>query len=384
MPVPDHPLRHFAARPTPRLYLVKACVSLFVAFPLLALAAPARAGHWVLTTTGSGQAMVGSGGMLETFTPPPPSTNSVTINSIGAGWSTGPCFSGTPGTTTAKANLQVTVTGTWTSDTNSDNTAPPGVWLSESSTAYATCTNAGVNQPGSADDGLGDPVAQSGSQMGISAPPSGQKYVPQSAGSFTVNLTLSASASGTQGMFQGAGSASVCVGPITIAIHAQPYNFHKTSATDNGDGTLTFTYGWSSTSGNIGDLGSCYLHERVTYPGGNPYTPPLPFTFLNPLPNPTIRPGIGSSGISMTSTTGNSDIQRVWTPVPPYSSSTVTAQQQYEYDDTQTLVNNTVVPGPDSTASIVRTVGPRTPYIYTTPWWYSCTKQGVTAWLQLQ
>lgn len=120
--------------------------------------------------------------MLQTFTPPPPSTNSVTIHYIGAGGSNGPCFGGTPYTITAKANLQVTVKGTWTSDTNSDNTAPPGVWLSESSTARATCQNASLSQPGSADDGWGDPVAQSGSQMGISAPPSNPKYVKQSGG----------------------------------------------------------------------------------------------------------------------------------------------------------------------------------------------------------
>ncbi len=329
--------------------------------------------------------MIGSGGMLQTFTPPPPSTNSVTINSIGAGGSNGPCFGGTPFTITAKANLQVTVTGTWKSDTNSDNTAPPGVWLSESSTAYATCENGGPRQAASADDGLGDPVAQSGAQMGISAPPSGPKYVPQSAGSFTVPLKLSASASGTQGMYQGGGAASVCVGPITIAIHAQPYNFHKISGTDNGNGSLTFTYGWSSTSGNVGDLGSCYFHERVTYPGGSPYTPPLPFTVPKPLSNPTIAPGAyispgNDGGIPMTSNLNN-DTHYVWPPVQPYGSQTVTASQQYEFDDLTTGDLNTVIPGPDSTASIVRTVGPRPPYL--TPWWYSCTKQGLTAWLPL-
>ncbi len=70
------------------------------ALSLLLLPLPAaRAGHWVLTTTGSGQANV-DGGMQENFTAPPPSTGSVTIPRIGAGAGEGPCFHGTPDTPT--------------------------------------------------------------------------------------------------------------------------------------------------------------------------------------------------------------------------------------------------------------------------------------------
>lgn len=381
MTVPDHPLRHSAARPTPRLYLVKACALLCTAFPLLALAAPARAGHWVLSTTGSGQAMVGSGGMLQTFTPPSPSTNSVTINSIGAGWGIGPCFGGTPDTITAKANLQVTVTGTWTSDANSDNTAPPGVWLSESSTARATCTNTGVDQPGSADDGWGDPVGQSGSQMGISAPPSSPKYVKQSGGSFTVPLTLSASASGKQGMYQGGGGASATVGPITIAVHAQPYNWHDAGWTTGdphgpdttaggyvANGSISFRYKWSSTSGNLGDLAGIKLYEKVDYTGNQgtfhynadgtvyyyPPHPPIgsvtasdgtavPFHISNP-ETASVDPTQGLAG----------DQHSAWPTQTPLSAFTCDAPQTYQFDDPTTREVGVVLFGPNTIEDAVK------------------------------
>jgi len=323
---------------------------LFAAFSLFALATPARAGHWVLTTKGSGQAMVGSGGgMIQTFTPPPPSTNSVTINQIGSGFGIGPSFGWPPDTVTASANLQVTVTGTWTSDSNSDNTAPPGVWLSESSTASATCTNAGVMQAGSADDGWGDPVAQSGSQMGTSAPPSGQKYVKQSGGSFTASLTLSASASGKQGMYQGGYGASVSLGPITIAVHAQPYGWydagwdepngthHVGGHSDNSTGELGFNYGWKSTDGNLADLKGITMYEYVSYSGPGTFNsdkttfyPGAPVQSGYSIPN-----GRAGSPIDPTTLYAR-DVHSPFTTTSPLVAATWTAAQKYEFDDPAT------------------------------------------------
>lgn len=410
MPAPNHPLRRSAARPTPRLYLVKACALLCVAFPLLALAAPARAGHWVLTTEGSGQAMIGSGGMLQTFTPPPPSTNSVTIKGIGAGASIGPCFGGQPQTITAKADLQVTVTGKWTNDTNSDNTAPPSVWLSESSTAHATCTNAGVDQPGSADDGWGDPVAKSGSQMGTSAPPSGPKYVP--GGSFTATLTLSASASGTQGMFNGGGSAGASVGPITIAVHAQPYNMRLTPWTsgngvpapaiysDNSTGTLYFHYSFSSTDGAIGDaVANTSMYETLDFSGNTSGT----YVTLNGVlsyayPSPPVN-NVDSNGdtrvetVKQTLPFGSSNLASgqaldMLLPPPhgftpaPYVGATWTVIQNYYFDDPATKETKVLIPGPDNKSpyTITRTVTPGTPPSTAV---YSVSKTGGTATLNL-
>ncbi len=397
MTAPDHPLWHSAARPTPRLYLVKACALLFVAFPLLALAAPARAGHWVLTTTGSGQAMIGSGGMVQNFTPPTPSTNSVTIGNIAAGADIGPSFSYPPYAITASANLQVTVTGTWTSDTNSDNTPPPGVWLSESSTARATCTNAGVRQAGSADDGWGDAVAQSGSQIGTSAPPSGQKYVKQSGGSFKANLTLSASASGTQGMFQGDGEASASVGPITIAIHAQPYNFHqvRSPSVDNTSGSLHFYWGWSSTDGNVSSLSSCTVYEYITWSGDGssgttvdgrsawaPNHPPVGAGSQGGVyayPSPVIQPDPNASGGNATIGTAD-DLFSAPNFVSPCQgpSATWTGHQVYYFNDPATGQTMVKIPSPvatDDEDDITRSVTQRT----THTWRYDVTSRGVSA-----
>jgi len=338
--------------------------------------------------------------MIQTFTPPPPSTNSVTINQIGSGFGIGPSFGWPPDTVTASANLQVTVTGTWTSDSNSDNTAPPGVWLSESSTASATCTNAGVMQAGSADDGWGDPVAQSGSQMGTSAPAFGQQYVKQPGGSFTASLTLSASASGTQGMYQGSGGASASVGPITIAIHAQPYNFHRVPGQSvlGNDGTIGWTYGYSSTDGNTNDLTSCYWHEYLTYQGPvgtlaqpNKYYPPdppfdYPSTGANGyFSNPDVFPGPSTKGNLMAQQPASAeeyDITKVPNLVAAslYAYGTYTVTQVFQFDDTATGETNVQVPGPGGGPfSIVRTVK----YLDATHYQYSVTKDSITNTLLL-
>lgn len=350
---------------------------------MVACSAPAHAGHWVWTVSGSGTASTNTGRSQTWTAPTGPVTSPISIPQIVAGDGAGRQFGGgTFPPIKANASMSVTVTGTWTSDTNSDNTAPSSVLFSVQSSANGSCQNNGnPEQAGQADDGLHDPFDPNAQLPGTSDTPK-VEYQPSQSGSISVSLSLSGSASGTPGL-QGGGGASAAAGPITIAVHAQPYDFYQTSVTDNGDGSLTFTYGWSSTDGNLGSLGSCYLHERVTYPGGSPYIVPAPFSYPNPLPNPTVAPGTGTSGIVMTATNTNSDTQHTWTPVAPYSNATLTAQQQYEYDDVATGVSNTIVPGPGSGPfAITRTVAPRPPYaVY---WWYSCTKQGTTAWLALQ
>ena len=169
---------------------------------------------------------------------------------------------------------------------------------------------------------------------------------------------------------------SCVAGGYTVAIHAQPYNFCQTSVTDNGNGTLHFTYQWSSTDGNLSDLDpSCLVHEYVTYPGSNPYTAPLPFT--GSVPNPTITPNPYMKG----STGAIADNQLLWSTTTPYTPNSFTATQTWEFDDSATGQTNQQIPGPGSgPLSITRAVGSRASYTGT---WYSVTKNGTTAWVQL-
>jgi len=69
------------------------------------------------------------------------------------------------------------------------------------------------------------------------------------------------------------------------------------------------------------------------------------------------------------------DTHYTWTVSPFYIYTTVTAAQRYEFNDTLTGETNVLIPGPDSTASIVRTVSQLSSFI---DWWYSVTKQGLT------
>ena len=202
---------------------------------------------------------------------------------------------------------------------------------------------------------------------------------------FTRTLTCSATAT-AQSIPEASGSLS-----YTVGIHAQPYDFHQTQVIDNGNGTLKFTYFWLSTDGKIGDLDpDCLVHEYVTYPGGNPYTPPVPFIVVNPatgtsagLENPTIAPTPklpGSVGILTDNQLfGGNYLLGV---AKPYQSQQFTATQTYEFDDSATNQTNQQIPGPDSgPLSITRTIGIRPPYI--PYWWYSVTKNGTTAWTSL-
>ena len=161
-----------------------------------------------------------------------------------------------------------------------------------------------------------------------------------------------------------------------VSIHAQPYDYHEIRVTNNQDGTLTFYYDWLSTSGSKSNLTTCFIHEYVTYPGGNPYTPPLPFT--GSVPNPTITPNPYQKG----STGTIPDNQLLWPTTTSYTANSFTATQTWEFDDSAIGTVNQQIPGPDSgPLSITRTVGSRPPYV--PYWWYSVTKNGTTAWTSL-
>ena len=345
---------------------------------LTALDVSAHAGHWVLTTTGSGRVATNGTANVSNFVPPTsPSINSVTIPGISSGDGIGPTFGGVvPNTISATANLTIKVAAVWTPDSNSDNTTPPNVILSETSTARGDQSSAGGPvQAGMADDGFGDPLGPGGYPVGTSTT-AGAKYVSKSGGTVTATLTLSASGKGTTSFYVGGASAGASVGPITIAIHAQPYNWHDAgynpsiiaSSPDTTPGgyadytnyQLIFRYKWSSTDGSLADLSGIDIFEYVDYTGNpgtfgtdssgpyyRPSSPPI-------APDPAIGNGtqpyeLGNPEIShAVSTTGTTyDIHSTWPTQKQangkYLPLPVSASQKYKFKDPATGETGTVL-----------------------------------------
>lgn len=375
------------------------------------LSAPAYAGTWQFSCTGSGQgtsATTMPPGFNQSSTypwSPPASATGTSYTVPGLSFSV---YSGSagPGThTTGDISITAHIKMTWVPDPSlPSDPAPTSIYLIESSTASfeGYYINGGVTHLGTgpADDGCQDPVVpttSNGAQTGgvsstgnaasTTLPPPHWFSQAVSGNSFTLDRTFKTHSEVTvPSNISATIEASCSFSGYTLSIHAQPYNFHQTYVTDNGDGTLSFTYAWSSTDGSLAHLDpSCLVHEYVTYPGGNPYTPPLPFFLTDPdtgqpykIPNPTITPSPYAKG----SQGAIPDDQTLWGTVQPYTNQSVTATQTWEFDDSATGQTNQQIPGPDSgPLSIVRAVGPRTPpYIGT---WYSVTKNGTTAWLLL-
>jgi len=366
--------------------------------PSLLLCPAVHAGTWQLQiTSGSGTATA-THKPTRTWTAPVPATtatNTVTIPSL----SNGQSANAGGGTATASANLSVTITGTWQADTSlPSDPAPPKVLVYESSTAFAndTTSDASGNPtpavPGTADDGLGqsDPVDPSIQPVGTVH---GTKYDPKSGGTFTVTLSLQSKAIGTVGpsgtnpnglSFIGTGTCQVGVGPVTISIHAQPYNFRSSgydmngvhynkSVQDNPDATLALSYIWSSTDGNSAHLTTCMIKENVTWDsnstgvgmtGANPdgakyYAPPSPPVGTNsqgqPLayPNPTVTQQPAT----------NPGITDTFSPdgayVGPYKAISWWGDQTYVFSDSATGESMAPLTGPAAgTFRITRTVAP--------------------------
>ncbi len=356
---------------------------------------PACAGSWIFHVDGSCTAIGGDGKSGPAWTAPSDSINGTSIGGssyvYGVGGNTGL-------TASVNASLNATVTATWThstGQTDANDPAPTSVIIAETSSASAIQGLVGYPDTlGTADDSVGDPQDATGLATGPT------HYVTKavSGGSFTIKLALvgkasmASTASSTVSLpyppgyihYPGVAHASAGVGPVSLSIHAQPYNWQKTSQTNNQDGTISFTYNWLSTTGNKADLTSCYSHERVNYPGSTgpgSYFPPSCFSLSVGLDNPTVQPPSDTS--SMANGTGY-DIHHTWAVSPFYIYTTVTATQRYEFNDSVTGETNVLVPGPDSTASIVRTVtNTGTPSPSFINWYYSVSKQGLTAWLQL-
>lgn len=198
-------------------------------------------------------------------------------------------------------------------------------------------------------------------------------------GSFTKTINLSGSTS-----VNFAGNYGLCKANVSlscgIGIHATPYNFRLVSGqTDPEANDLRFVYLYSSTTGRVSDLTSCTQHERVTYPGGDPYIPPRPFDAQ--IPNPTIKPDADDSSYQMTF--GSIYDTHDQTPVAPfYCYASYAATQRYEYDDSFTGEKDILIP---STTGVNVNVITRTceETIATTlgNWRTSVNKHGQTVWL---
>ncbi|MDR1478928.1 MAG: hypothetical protein LBJ00_08295 [Planctomycetaceae bacterium] len=134
------------------------------------------------------------------------------------------------------------------------------------------------------------------------------------------------------------------------------------------DGVLTFYYAWDSPTGQLADLDSCFIGEKVDYPGAGPtYTYPNP-PFDRSVPNPTIKGGSASGGAAR-------DDQRRPPFVTPYVAALFTATQNYRYQCKKCMAPSewVVLMGP---LSIVRLVNQITP---PTTWQYEITKSGLSS-----
>jgi hypothetical protein len=102
-----------------------------------------------------------------------------------------------------------------------------------------------------------------------------------------------------------------------------PTNFTIQSESNLNDGSLFFTYTWSSSTGNQADLANCTVGESVFYPGypTTPYIWPLPM--VQSTPNPTAVSGKGSNS-GFTDTNGSPTSYR-----QPYSSASFNATQRF-------------------------------------------------------
>jgi hypothetical protein len=120
-------------------------------------------------------------------------------------------------------------------------------------------------------------------------------------------------------------------GGETIPVCPVPTNFTQYGPaivyTDTGGGPgLFFTYSWQSNTGNLADLLSCTVGERVDFPSGsNPYILPLPFP-ASAFGNPVIQDGDATGGIGWDRNAMNSIAFR-----KPYFNNVVGATQTFRY-----------------------------------------------------
>jgi len=151
---------------------------------------------------------------------------------------------------------------------------------------------------------------------------------------------------------------------------AIPTNFSLQSESNLSDGSLFFTYTWSSSTGNQADLAACTVGESVFYPGSaSPYIWPLPM--VQSTANPTVVSGPATSaGFQDTNGPPGSYQQ-------PYSSASFQATQRFWW--TCPCYNNGNLQYFGSDVTIIRKVFRDTDGF----WKYQITKSGYTNTVRL-
>lgn len=381
------------------------------ALPFFLATAPAQAGSWnsVVTSnnTGSRSTINGFPYSVPTYSPPgsgPGSSVSFPSYQVSASGSGTGC--------SANATVHAQVTFTWQPDSGQTFTSdppPPSILVLETSSA-SWSSGGGDSQHaatlgGSANDGLGDQEFDSNpsttSRSGSSVSPSNYgpsligehltRYTPDASGTVTLpQRTLAASAStsypSNSPWYSG---ATASTGSYSVSIHAQPCNFFEVGhydaigllpgpAVDNTNGTLTYLYDWKSTTGKKADLGTCTIHEIVSYDGntsgsygtdpstGKPtYSPVQPPFYQTVLFNP-------ETGESTPATTTNSDQTKIGAIQDTnghvgfvrdantftYPTAGYTATQKFVFADSATGEVATLLAGP---WTITRSVQPLSP-----------------------
>lgn len=137
----------------------------------------------------------------------------------------------------------------------------------------------------------GGTIAAGGLSTVISSPTTvtikGTKQTFRSTPDITLNATTPAA--------EGGGTSPDATNPQTFGVTAIPVNFVSPAPQYLSDGSLSFQYTFSSSSGSLSDLANCSTGETVFYPGSSsPYVWPLPM--VSNTANPFLRYGAGNYG----------------------------------------------------------------------------------------
>ena len=344
----------------------------------------AQAGSWVFTCKGNGVNTVDYGypGVFPTFTfwtPPGPQTGSFNLSKFGGG---------SDYAVSDVATITVTVTATWTHTTGQTDTndpAPPSVWLCESAGTEWT-----EGASGSSSDGLGDPYklqlpggTSNSSFAPITLPPAHWASYPVSGGKATLparTLTGEGDFASSQSFPYG-GNCYAYVDSYSVTVHPQPYNMHLSSygtnpvypavTVDNIGGQLFFYYSISSTDGNTHNLTSITAYETLDWGSNNPgiyqngmYIHPSPpvapypdgvyyaYSAMDKVVFPYLLDGYVRDGLSPP---GKGFVAPYPSPPTVWS-----VTQNYLFDDSATGQVKVKIPGPDNNSpfTITRSVAP--------------------------
>jgi len=382
------------------LYKALALSGLVLMTTLLSTAPPARAGDFNFASS--------------TYAPSvTPDANSGTPQAGGNHYLFGSCAdsasTGNGAVSTAKMSVTITLRGVWTHDagqTDATDPAPPGVCLEETGTAgWSGVTHTNTAPTGSCSNPLKGGDVEFASTNPIGGTRSGHQFtnLTASGGVVTLTRTFSGTASAPS-VTQNWSSAQAGLSSYQVTVHAQPYNFRQAMGQDNHNGTLTFSYTWLSTDGDVSHLTSCVVYEHVTYQGAHgtsanpvPYQPSFPPWDMawssppNGLHDPTELPNpkLPATNVNPAAGIGLGDGQNIVGGflLPANNTDSVSssfiATQNYWFDDSATNEQMLQIPGPDSgPISIVRTVhnnyNPATGYPTPFGYVYTVIKNGVS------